>query len=140
MTIAAAFPAGESLHVSQVRSWVGKVLAEQWGPDAAFAGEVAISEVVTNASRHGCGTVRIAVVVGSGELVADVSDESPKLPEIRDAGDDDVSWRGLPLVAGLGGELAVLHGESGKTVRLRIARTGPGEPTDPIAAWADEDV
>lgn len=139
VTIAATFPAGSPLHVSHVRSWAGEVLAERWGEDGAFAAEVAVSEVVTNASRHGCGTIRVSLVVGDGELVADVADESPQLPKIRHASDTDVSGRGLPMIISLGGKLAVLHAEIGKIVRLRIAREQP-KPTDLLAVWADDDV
>lgn len=139
LTISASFPAGDPMHVHQVRSWLGSVLIERWGPDDGLLGELAAGEVIANAGIHGAGTVRVVVAIRSGEFVADVSDDSEALPKRRFATSDEVSGRGLEIVDRLGGELAILRGGVGKTVRLRMPRKQP-DLAGLLAVWGDDDV
>ncbi|WP_461014582.1 ATP-binding protein [Streptomyces daliensis] len=60
---------------------------------------LAVSELVTNAVRHGTGDVGLRVVYVPGELRVEVSDGSAAPAELRSAADDDESGRGLFLVA-----------------------------------------
>ncbi|MGQ4490864.1 ATP-binding protein [Streptomyces sp. SAS_281] len=69
-----------------------------------------VSELVTNAICHGDGAVRLSVSAADGELRVSVIDQSPDRATVRHADADDVSGRGLFLVAafahrwGSGGE------------------------------------
>ncbi|QEU97493.1 ATP-binding protein [Streptomyces kanamyceticus] len=62
---------------------------------------LAVSELVTNAIRHGDGMVCLFVSVGSGGLRVSVTDQSPEQAEAKQADIGDLSGRGLLLVAAL---------------------------------------
>lgn len=125
VALAWSFPAGGLVHVRCARTWLGALLAELWDAESAYRVELAAYEVIANASVHGAGVVRVAVRIGDGDLLMDVSDDSPKLPAPRTADGEAESGRGLALVELLGGELAVGKYPHGKVVRLWIARTAP---------------
>lgn len=116
--------------VPQVRARVRAVL-EGWRVpfDASDALLLAVSELVGNVVRHvGAGRMRVAVTSDAGWFRLEVADQGaslPRLPAPRAAVDpDSEDGRGLLmvqlLVAGLGGELAVVPDEFGKSVRVRI--------------------
>lgn len=60
---------------------------------------LAVSELVTNAVLHGDGAVLLSVSAALGELRVSVTDQSPDRAEIRHADDEDLSGRGLFLIA-----------------------------------------
>ncbi|WP_255115193.1 ATP-binding protein [Streptomyces sudanensis] len=60
-----------------------------------------VSELVTNAIRHGRGEVGLKVTVLTGELLIEVGDRSTAPARLRTAGDDDEDGRGLLLVTAL---------------------------------------
>lgn len=116
--------------VPQVRARVRAVL-EGWrvSLDESDALLLAVSELVGNVVRHvGAGRMRVAVASDAGWLRLEVTDQGaslPRLPAPRSAVDpDSEDGRGLLmvqlLVAGMGGELAVIADEFGKSVRVRI--------------------
>ncbi|GAB2718921.1 ATP-binding protein [Streptomyces bullii] len=74
---------------------------------------LAVSELVTNALAHGSGDVGFRLRYPDGELRIEVTDDNPTPAELRFAGDDDVSGRGLFLVAVLSRKWGV--SEDGKT-------------------------
>ncbi|WP_228388893.1 ATP-binding protein [Streptomyces jumonjinensis] len=57
-----------------------------------------VSELVTNAVQHGDGTVQLRVEHHVCELRIAVTDNSPQMPVLREASDDDEGGRGLLLV------------------------------------------
>ncbi|MFG2874490.1 ATP-binding protein [Streptomyces sp. NPDC048337] len=90
---------------------------------------LAVSELVGNVVRHaGAGRMRVGVASGGGWLRLEVADQSaalPRLPAPSSVIDpDSEGGRGLLLVqllaADLGGELALIVDEFGKSVRVRI--------------------
>ncbi|MBT2544216.1 ATP-binding protein [Streptomyces sp. ISL-44] len=116
--------------VPQVRARVRAVL-EVWrvSLDESDALLLAVSELVGNVVRHaGAGRMRVAVTSDAGWLRLEVTDQGaslPRLPAPRSEVDpDSEDGRGLLmvqlLVAGMGGELAVIADEFGKSVRVRI--------------------
>ncbi|MGR4879570.1 ATP-binding protein [Streptomyces sp. LARHCF249] len=116
--------------VPQVRARVRAVL-EGWRIplDASDALLLAVSELVGNVVRHvGAGRMRVAVACDGGWLRLEVADQGaslPRLPAPRAAVDPEAEdGRGLLmvqlLVAGLGGELAVVAEEFGTSVRVGI--------------------
>ncbi|MFE3558154.1 ATP-binding protein [Streptomyces sp. NPDC059193] len=116
--------------VPQVRARVRAVLDGWRIPlDESDALLLAVSELVGNVVRHvGAGRMRVAVASGGGWLRLEVADQGaslPRLPSPRAAFDADTeNGRGLLMVqlmvAGLGGELAVVADEFGKSVHVRI--------------------
>lgn len=84
--------------VSQARSLVTRQLAA-WGMDeASFTTELIVSELVTNAIRHGTPPVTLRLV-RSHVLTCEVFDGSGTSPRLRHARTSDEGGRGLLLVA-----------------------------------------
>lgn len=71
-----------------------------WGrPDLVETAELLLTELATNAFRHGCGLdVGVRVSIQSDHLKIEVNDGSPSRPELRHAELDDEGGRGLFLV------------------------------------------
>ncbi|MFC9530116.1 SpoIIE family protein phosphatase [Streptomyces sp. NPDC057717] len=86
--------------VSQIRSeCVGQL--SDWGLESlAFTTELILSELITNAIRHGSPPVRVRMLRDGG-LVCEVSDHSSTSPHLRYAATTDEGGRGLFLVAQL---------------------------------------
>ncbi|MFD5130924.1 ATP-binding protein [Streptomyces olindensis] len=86
-----------------------------WNVNGELAENIvlAISELVTNAVEHGTGDVGLRVQYPDGELRIEVTDDNPTPAELRTADDEDVSGRGLFLVAVLARKWGV--SKDGKT-------------------------
>ncbi|MFE0461322.1 SpoIIE family protein phosphatase [Kitasatospora sp. NPDC058965] len=92
---------------AQLAAWD---LAEQ-----AFATELMVSELVTNAIRYAGGPV-VLRLIRARALVCEVSDPSNTQPRLRRALDTDEGGRGLFLVAQLSDRWGCRYGASGKTI------------------------
>jgi two-component sensor histidine kinase len=98
-----------------------------WGL-SEYAGAIAliVSELVTNAIRHGEGQVRLGVSRDSSHLHVQVRDDGPGRPVRRPVTTDDESGHGLELVDGLlrehDGTRGVREDDAGhgKTVHVSI--------------------
>jgi anti-sigma regulatory factor (Ser/Thr protein kinase) len=76
-----------------------------WGlPDAVETAELLVSEVVTNAVRHGDGAGVGLRLVRTDALLCEVTDDEPALPALLSAGVYDESGRGLRVVSRLARE------------------------------------
>ncbi|HEY7102719.1 MAG TPA: ATP-binding protein [Mycobacteriales bacterium] len=73
-----------------------------------------VSELATNAIRHGAPPVRLSLRLDRDRLRVEVSDSSPTLPELASPAPDQVSGRGLQIVQ----LLAVRWGASASPRRL----------------------
>ncbi|GFH36782.1 ATP-binding SpoIIE family protein phosphatase [Streptomyces pacificus] len=118
-TVLPAAPAS----VSRARAFLAESLVAWDCAQVADDAGLLVSEVVTNAVRHGQGPVRLQVRRNSTELTVEVSDHSHLPPRIRPAGADDESGRGLILVESLAGGWGVRPADDGKTTwfTLRLA-------------------
>ncbi|GAA3082838.1 ATP-binding protein [Streptomyces rectiviolaceus] len=72
-----------------------------WRVPEATADNVilAVSELVTNGIQHGHGAVGLKVICSDGALRVEVTDGNPRPAQLAEADDDDLSGRGLFLVA-----------------------------------------
>ncbi|MFI0816299.1 SpoIIE family protein phosphatase [Streptomyces sp. NPDC021098] len=87
-----------------------------WGLDeTAYAAELVISELVTNALRYGAPPVRIRLLRGRG-LTCEVSDASSTSPHLRRAGVTDEGGRGLFLVSQLARRWGTRYTAHGKVI------------------------
>jgi anti-sigma regulatory factor (Ser/Thr protein kinase) len=98
-----------------------------WGlEDHVDVAQVIISELVTNAIRHGEGPVGTRISREGLYLHVEVRDDGSGRPVRRQATAEDESWRGLIVIDGLmqlyGGSLVVVNDETGdgKTVCVSI--------------------
>ncbi|MGI5198430.1 SpoIIE family protein phosphatase [Streptomyces sp. CA-288835] len=128
----------QGLAASQVATWdvppaaalvarARKYATEQlgvWGLDeAAFAAELVVSELVTNAIRHGSPPVRLRLIHDDDDatLICEVSDGSATAPHLRRAKTYDEGGRGLLLVAQLTERWGSRPTDDGKTIWAELS-------------------
>ena len=102
-----------------------------WGlGEHAEDADLIISELVTNAIRHGAGPVIIGISYDSGHLRIEVHDDGPGRPIRHQATPDSECWRGLAVIDALiepyRGTLGVMDDDAGggKTVYVSMCVTG----------------
>ncbi|MFD3568652.1 SpoIIE family protein phosphatase [Streptomyces sp. NPDC058667] len=89
---------------------------QAWGLDEpAFATELIVSELVTNALRHAGGPI-VLRLIRDRVLVCEVSDPSNTQPRLRRALNTEEGGRGLFLVAQLSTRWGCRYGARGKTI------------------------
>lgn len=101
-------------------------LAGSWTPpEAALRTDEAtliVSELVTNATRHGQSRCRLRLSMAAGRVTIEVHDDGPGRPAVRPAGADAEGGRGIALVRCLSRRLDVTpHAAGGKTIRAVLA-------------------
>ncbi|MFH8493253.1 SpoIIE family protein phosphatase [Streptomyces coeruleorubidus] len=107
-------PADPAL-VGEVRASAMRRLSD-WGLDeTAFAAELILSELITNAVRHGTGPIRVRLLYGR-TLICEVSDASNTAPHLRRAASTDEGGRGLFLVAQLSQSWGTRYLPEGKVI------------------------
>jgi anti-sigma regulatory factor (Ser/Thr protein kinase) len=79
---------------------------------------VVVSELVTNAVRHGGGCVALHLEAHGGRVVVSVADESPVAPRRR--APDEVGGRGLALIEAMAAGWTVENHQGGKRVRVEL--------------------
>ncbi|MBM9507778.1 SpoIIE family protein phosphatase [Actinacidiphila acididurans] len=99
-----------------------------WGLDGLVdTTELLVSELVTNALRHGYGEIRLRLLLDR-TLVCEVWDSALLQPRRRRARDTDEGGRGLQLVAMLSQSWGSRRTHRGKTVWFELALRG-GDPS-----------
>ncbi|MEU0715609.1 ATP-binding protein [Streptomyces lavendulocolor] len=106
--------APDPARVAQIRR-ITAASMRHWAVPTPLAYDVvvAVSELVTNAIEHGYGTVSLRVRNAGAEVRVEVTDDNPAPARLQAAAEDDVSGRGLFLVAVLAREWGV--SEDGRT-------------------------
>ncbi|MER6997167.1 SpoIIE family protein phosphatase [Streptomyces sp. NPDC000410] len=113
-------PAADPALVSDIRAAATRQLA-QWGLDeVAFAAELLLSELVTNAVRYGTEPIQVRLIRDRA-LICEVSDGSSTAPHLRRAATTDEGGRGLFLVAQLAQAWGTRHTTHGKVIWAECA-------------------
>jgi signal transduction histidine kinase len=109
-----------------------------WGlAEHADVAELIVSELATNALRHGTGLIEIRLFYAGGDLRIEVHDDGAGRPSRQLASDNDECGRGLELLDGLtelhGGELGVIEDGAGpgKTVYVSVHIGPPRHANQP---------
>ena len=104
----------------EARDWLTALLAGWGNANTRHNATLLLSEVVTNAVRHGRGgTILVAVTLSPTHLLAQVHDESAN-PPVRRAAGETGGW-GLGLLDELSTQWGVdQHSEDGKSVWFEI--------------------
>lgn len=114
-------------NVARARRLARQVLAEWRLADLTDVVTLVVSELVTNALRHGEDPITVRLAHADGLVRAEVHDHGTGRPVRRDPGAGDEDGRGLALIADLaelhGGELGMTADQEGpgKTVYATIA-------------------
>jgi anti-sigma regulatory factor (Ser/Thr protein kinase) len=113
--------------VGRARELARKALSG-WGlVEHAGLAELIVSELATNALRHGEGPIEVGLSYDSGDLRAEVHDEGAGRPVRQQATANDEQGRGLELLDGLselyGGTRGVVDDSDGpgKTVYVAVS-------------------
>ncbi|GAA3367530.1 hypothetical protein GCM10020367_66670 [Streptomyces sannanensis] len=89
---------------------------DEWGMSAlAFGTELVLSELVTNAVRHGSAPIRVRLI-RDRSLTCEVSDGSSTAPHLRYAATTDEGGRGLFLVAQIAQRWGTRYTPDGKVI------------------------
>jgi anti-sigma regulatory factor (Ser/Thr protein kinase) len=119
--------------VPRVRGEASRRLAG-WGlEETAFATELILSELLTNAIRYGAPPVRVRLLFGR-TLVCEVSDGSNTSPRLRRAASTDEGGRGLFLVSQFADMWGTRYAARGKVIWTEQALDRIVEP-DPSALF-----
>ncbi|MFF9342709.1 MULTISPECIES: SpoIIE family protein phosphatase [unclassified Streptomyces] len=90
--------------------------------------ELIVSELVTNAVRHGAPPVALRALRGESTLTLEVRDGAATAPHLRHAKAGDEGGRGLHICSTLADAWGVRYEAEGKTVWAEIALDGSGPP------------
>ncbi|MFH8683065.1 SpoIIE family protein phosphatase [Streptomyces lydicus] len=101
--------------VGSARALAGRQLAE-WGmDDLLFTTELVVSELVTNAIRHGAGPITLRLI-RQDALICEVFDAGSTAPHLRHARTTDEGGRGLFIVAQLTRRWGTRYTPTGKII------------------------
>lgn len=101
------------------------------------AAELAVSEVVTNATLHAHTPVELWVGVGDAAVFVEVRDFSPTLPVQREYEAQATTGRGMGLVSAVASACGVHSlGDDGKVVWFCVSGDAPAlDPAELLTAW-----
>ncbi|MFD7532670.1 SpoIIE family protein phosphatase [Streptomyces sp. NPDC059849] len=106
---------------------------DDWGlSDLAFATELLLSELITNAIRYGSAPVTVRLLYDR-TLTCEVADSSNTSPHLRDAAAMDEGGRGLFLVAQLAERWGTRYTPQGKVIWAEVLLPRPDGSTEGTA-------
>ena len=116
---------GDGLWVGRLRR-IGAAMVARWAyPGLVESAELLISELVTNALRYGADdAIAFKLVLAADAFVIEVDDGSPGRPQVREAGPDEESGRGMLLVSVVADEWGVSPDGARTWCVLKIPRVG----------------
>ncbi|WP_053674321.1 SpoIIE family protein phosphatase [Streptomyces sp. NRRL B-1140] len=107
-------PADPAL-VGEIRASAVRWLSDRGLDETGFAAELILSELITNAVRHGAEPIRVRLLYDRS-LICEVSDASNTAPHLRRAASTDEGGRGLFLVAQLSQSWGTRYLPEGKVI------------------------
>ncbi|MFD7499076.1 SpoIIE family protein phosphatase [Streptomyces sp. NPDC059832] len=127
--------------VAGMRAVVAEKLDDWALPELAFATELVLSELITNAIRYGSAPVTVRLLLDR-TLTCEVADSSSTSPHLRDAAAMDEGGRGLFLVARLAERWGTRYTSQGKVIWAEMALPRPDGSADGTAwpAILDEEL
>ncbi|GAA4559190.1 ATP-binding protein [Planotetraspora kaengkrachanensis] len=125
--------------VPRARALVRREL-DHWGiPSLIDDCALIVSELVTNAVRHGGTALALRLVGGADWVYGEIYDPGDGVPCMREPGADATGGRGLMIVAALADDWGVSHPQRGGKIVWFV--TGDGAPSrrgslaaDPLAS------
>lgn len=103
-------------------AYLNRGCGERVSADQVEDATLVVSELVTNATRHGRGCCRLQLSVASGQVTVEVHDRSPVRPRLRQADILSEGGRGMAMVRELSRRFSVLGTPGGgKTVQAILA-------------------
>ncbi|MBQ0987113.1 sodium/proline symporter PutP [Streptomyces sp. F63] len=119
--------------VSEARTFVTRQLAEWDMDELLFTTELIVSELVTNAIRHGSGPITLRLI-RERALICEVSDTSSTSPRLRHARTTDEGGRGLLIVAQLARRWGTRYTADGKVIWAEQAVAPGATPSVAVPA------
>lgn len=113
---------------SRARRLVAHHLARCGREDLGENATLAASELVTNATLHGRPPVRLRVVCGDEGVRLEVTDASRLAPQVLPPRPEDVTGRGMAVVAALSARWGWELRAEGKVVWCEVRPDPPGDP------------
>lgn len=127
----ASFAADRSAAARARRLVVAALEAHGFG-DLAAAGELCVSELVTNAVLHARSATTVRVRSVGSTVVVEVSDASPVLPVRKRYSNQTTTGRGLMLLETFAADWGVEASDDGKTVWFVLDPAAPGGFADAL--------
>jgi PAS domain S-box-containing protein len=117
--------ATDPAEVGRARSLAGRQLSG-WGlEELEFTTELIVSELVTNAIRHGTGPITLRLI-RQDVLICEVFDAGSTAPHLRHARTTDEGGRGLFIIAQLAGRWGTRYTPTGKVIWTEQSMPGRG--------------
>ncbi|MFI8993309.1 SpoIIE family protein phosphatase [Streptomyces sp. NPDC053542] len=101
--------------VSTMRAAITRQLSDWHLDELAFATELMLSELITNAIRHATGPIQLRML-RTNSLICEVSDGSSTSPHLRRAATTEEGGRGLFLVAQIAQRWGTRYTANGKVI------------------------
>jgi PAS domain S-box-containing protein len=125
----------------EARRLLRQFLLDAGRSDWLDAGELAISEIVTNGSLHGHTPMEVRLVAYEDRAYVEVRDGNSSMPVQRDYDNQATTGRGMALVSAVTAECGVSSlGADGKVVWFCLDAGEGRSEADPFAAWGLDEV